>query len=765
MIANTTSATRPPAPGRSPARTTARGAASPLARAALLLLFAVPAVSPAQQERLSIDWLFSDEGKRALAMPEHRWLADGRLVLYDLRLPEAERTLVTVDPRSGRQRPLVDAEKALVAINRVLDPEEPIEELGWPDGFSPDGRYAIYERDGDVYLLNLRRAEFEAVAATTAAEEAARFSPDGRKLAFVRDNDLWFYDVGSGAERQLTFDGSDTLLNGTVSWVYWEELLNRSNRGYAWSPDSDAIAFLQSDESMVGVMHYVDFKPNLPAVRKQRHPKPGEANPRVRAGVVTLDDAETVWVDLGTYPHEYLARLQWLPDGERLAVQTLNRSQTTLDIFLTDAASGAARHLLRETNDGWVNVHDDLHFLGGDRGFLWLSERDGYAHLYLFDMDGRLVRQVTRGDWALRASGGPAGTDRAVAHIDGDRVWFTALEKDSTERHLYRVRLDGSGLERLTRADGAHQVFFSPTGEYYLDQSSALDSPPSLRVHRPDGEPVTTLVQPDVSVPERFDAQPWELLSVEARDGYPMPAMMLKPRSFDPARSYPAVLYVYGGPSAPTVVNAWSQRARSWFHQVLADSGIVVFQVDNRSAAGRSKTDANTILKDLYGRVELEDLLDGVAWLKAQPFVDAGRVGIWGWSGGGTMTLSAMTGSEEFVAGVAVAGVTDWQYYDTIYTERYMRRPRDNEAGYDSTSLVARAADLSGRLLLVHGTYDDNVHPQNAWAFSDALIDAGILFDMMIYPMRKHGISDDEAQAHLYRTMLEFWQRELDPAD
>jgi dipeptidyl-peptidase-4 len=270
---------------------------------------------------------------------------------------------------------------------------------------------------------------------------------------------------------------------------------------------------------------------------------------------------------------------------------------------------------------------------------------------------------------------------------------------------------------------------------------------------------------PATAVAERFDLLRWEMMTVKARDGFDMPAMMLKPRYFDAETKYPAVIYVYGGPSAPTVVNAWPGGGRGYFHQMLADAGVVVFYVDNRSAAGKSKIDANTILKQLYGPVELDDLLDGVAWLKAQPYIEPDKVGVWGWSGGGAMTLQSMTSSEEFAAGVAVAPVSDWHYYDTIYTERYMKRPKDNEEGYELTSNAKRAADLHGRLMLVHGTYDDNVHPQNSWSFSDQLIDTGITFDMMIYPMRKHGISDDAAQAHVYKSMLEFWQRNLDLSD
>jgi dipeptidyl-peptidase-4 len=320
-------------------------------------------------------------------------------------------------------------------------------------------------------------------------------------------------------------------------------------------------------------------------------------------------------------------------------------------------------------------------------------------------------------------------------------------------------------MARITDADGAHSIRFGPTPSYYVDSSSALDQPPSLALHNTKSDRTTVLASAGDEIQQRFDLQNWELFSIAARDGFDMPAMMLKPRFFDPEQKYPVVTYVYGGPSAPTVSNAWQGRSRGYYHQLLADSGVIVFLVDNRSAAGKSKIDANTIVKQLYGPVEMNDLLDGVAWLKSQSYVDADRVGIWGWSGGGSMTLQAMTSSGEFAAGASVAPVSDWRYYDTIYTERYMKRPEDNEEGYNASSHAQRAAELQGRLMLVHGTYDDNVHPQNSWAFSDGLIEAGITFDMMIYPMRKHGISDDAAQLHVYKSMFEFWQRNFNLGD
>ena len=690
--------------------------------------------------------MFSEEGKTAVGVSEHAWLDNGLLMLYDKRAPKSERTFESYDPASGRRRAAVNAKKAIDALNAMFEPEEPIEELGWPAAFDPDGRWAVYEKSDDIVLLNLRSSEVTAIAVSDAVEKSARFSPDGRWLAFVKDNDLYVWSVDEQTEKRLTDDGSDTLLNGTVSWVYWEELLRRVDRGYLWSPDSTSIAYLQTDDSGVGVMHYVDFEPNLPKLIKQRHPKPGEANPRVRAGVINIADARTPWIDLGSYPYEYLARIKWLPDSRRVAVQTLDRAQTALDLFVAEAATGKVIHVMRETNDGWVNVHDDLYFM--DNGnMIWLSERDGYAHLYQFDEDGVLLNQITKGNWALRPSGGTAGMDQSVAFISDDQrhIWFTSLEKASTERHLYRINIDGSEMERITFSDGTHQISFRPHGGYYLDASSALERPPSLTLHQANGK--------------------LQITGYDYCDGYPMQAMMLKPRLFDLEKKYPAVIYVYGGPSAPTVVNSWGGNARSMYHQLLAEQDVVIFYVDNRSAAGRSKTDANTILRQLYGPVEIADLLDGVEWLKTQPYIDEDRVGIWGWSGGGIMTLQAMTGSEEFAAGVAVAPVTDWHYYDTIYTERYMRRPQDNEEGYEKTSRATRASDLHGRLLLVHGTYDDNVHPQNSWSFANELIEAGITLDMMIYPMRKHSIDDDAAQLHVYKTMYEFWRRNLELGD
>lgn len=718
----------------------------------------------------TVEWAFSDAARDLTRTPTSGWLEDGSLIVLDPALPADERSFERLSWPSGRRSDLVDGGKAREALAAAAGDAVVEEGLSWPDAFDPHGASALWIVDGDLFLMEMPSAKVHRLTETAAEERAVRYAPDGKRLAFVRDNELWAVELPDGEPRRLTWDGSATLLNGTVSWVYWEEIFGREDLGYWWSPDGSAIAYLQSDESGVGEMLYLDYEPAIPLVIRQRYPKTGSANPRVRVGIVDVaGDAEqrpTTWVDLGTFPHEYIARVQWLPDGERLSVQTLDRSQTKLDLFFADPTDGSAKHIFRESDPGWVNLHDDLHFLESGEGFLWVSERDGYAHVYRYAMDGSLVGRITDGAWALRSSGsGPFWVRRAVSHVDeqGGWLYYTSLEEDPTEKHLYRIRMDGSGKERLTEPGLTHGIRFDPTGTFYIDAASALGRAPGVTVHRTDGKRVGVLAEPNIEGLAAHGFRAPERLTIATEDGFEMPATLLKPRDFKRNKRYPVIFYVYGGPSAPTVANAWNGRL-AWWEQILADAGFVVMRVDNRSATAQSKQLENLIINEGYGESELGDLLDAVDWVKAQRWADPERVGIWGWSGGGSFTLLAMTQSEAFRAGIAVAAVTDWRYYDTKWAEAFMKRPIDNPEGYEKTAHAAHAANLHGRLFLVHGTFDDNVHPQNAWRFADELIEAGILFDMMIYPKRKHGISDDEARRHLYRSMLEFWKREMGTA-
>jgi len=741
-----------------PSRLACRAAAA-LGGLSLLLVLAGPL--PAQDKRgISVEWIYSDAGEEPTRLPPFASTSGGDVLLIDTRKPKDVRTFERVTV-AGARTAAVDRAAAWSSLKALVGESAMPDSLAWPESLDRAGRRAVYTFGDDLFLLDLAASRFERLTRTAEKELAPRLSPDGRRLAFVRGHDLFVLDLASRAESRLTSDGSDGILNGALSWVYWEEVFDHADAGYWWSEDGSAIAFLRTDESAVSQASFPDFQPSVPRVLTQRYPKAGGVNPTVRLGIAEVGSGAVVWMDPEAAPHEYVVAVQWSPDNRRVAVQTENRLQTRLDLYLVDRASGKPTRVLTETDAAWVNTHD-LEFIEGGKGFLWSSERDGYTHLYRYAADGRLLNAVTKGPWSVRGPGGfttaPLG---AIAAVDEARglVYFTALEKSAVERHLYRVRLDGSGMERLSQEDGVHRPTFSQDSRSYVDAHSAHATLPSLSLRDADGGLKAALAPPRTDLLAGLDVQYPVLLTVPAEDGTPLQARILKPKGFDPARRYPVILEVYGGPGAPMVLDGWDGGL--WFNQLLLEEGYLVASIDNRSATAASRAQETSVARRLWSDGELADLVAGVRWLKAQPWVDPERVGVWGWSGGGMFTLVALTRSKEFKAGIAVAPGTDWRFYDTKFTEAYMKLPDENPEGYEHTSLLSRAKDLHGRLLLVFGTGDDNVHPQNSWAFVEQLVKAGVPFDLMAYPMRKHGIEDRPARIHLFNKMLEFWKQRL----
>lgn len=714
-----------------------------------------------EKKQITVDWIYSSEPGSITRLPSFSWREDGKGILFDTRKPATERTLELYDPANGNTSSLIDAKKAVESLIQILGKEAP-GTLTPPTSFSKAGDKALYQFNNDIFLLTLSSSSFKRITNTKEEEKNVRFSPDGNRIAYVKNNDIYMYDINAGKEKRLTTDGSETILNGTLSWVYWEEIFGRVDIAYWWSPDSKAIAYLQTDESPVSTVYYSDFEPATPRVIKQRYPKTGEPNPVVKAGVVDVADSKTKWIDLKKFPYEYIVRIVWLPDSREVSLQTLNRKQDELNLLFADRKTGAVKHVLKETDPGWINIHDDLHFIKGGKEFIWASERTGYAHLYLYSREGKLINALTSGEWAVASSGGAAYWVRSsVSAIDEKNgiVYFTGNEKSPQEKHLYSVRLDGTGFKRISSETGTHKINFSPACDYYADSYSNIKTPAVLTLHRNDGTPVRILGKYDSDRLASIELQRPEQFFIKAKDGFPLPAEIMKPKDFDPNKKYPLIVYVYGGPSAPQVKNEW--RAASYFDQVLLNQGYLVALVDNRASTAIGKKYENLLLGQMGGPVELNDLVDAVKWFKSQSYIDPERVGVWGWSGGGTYTLNAMTNSKEFKAGIAVAAVTDWRFYDTRFGEIGMKTPKDNPEGYLKTSLLNSAKNLSGRLMIVHGTYDDNVHIQNAWAFINELIKSNKIFELQVYPMRQHGISDRPARIHLYNTMLDFWRRNL----
>ncbi|NIP59950.1 MAG: prolyl oligopeptidase family serine peptidase, partial [Gemmatimonadetes bacterium] len=589
---------------------------------------------------------------------------------------------------------------------------------------------------------------FTPISGEGGLQQFAKFSPDGTRVGFVRDNDLWVVDLETREEVRLTEDGSDTVINGTFDWVYEEELGLQD--GWRWSPDGARIAFWRIDEAPVQTFRYdLTYADLYPDVESVPYPKAGQPNPRARIGVVEVDGGEITWIDTGREPDVYLARMEWAGGPDQVVIQRLNRHQNRLDILLADVETGGSRVLLTEASDTWVDVDDHFRWVGGGERFVWSSERDGFNHLYLYARDGELVRRLTEGEWVVST---PVGVDEA-----GGWVYFTGHRESPLQTSLYRVSVGGGPVERVTPEDGSHSVEMNPQATVFLDEHSRAGSPPSMSLRDGGGEVIRRLVE-NRELARKLDdlgLRKPEFFTFTTSDGVELDGAMIRPPDFDPSRRHPALLYVYGGPGTREVTDGWNGLLYLW-HQLMAERGYIVAVVDGRGSGGRGTAFKNVTYLDL-GRWESHDQVEAARYLGSLEYVDASRIGIWGSSYGAYLTLLAMMkGGDVFRAGIARAPVTHWKFYDTIYTERYMRTPRENPEGYRRSAPLNHVDGLTGTLLLFHGTGDDNVHFQNSVQMVRALQEAGKQFDFMLYPGKTHAIRGLESNLHLYRMMTDF---------
>ncbi len=664
-----------------------------------------------------------------------------------------------VDAASGETRPFHDAEPLAAALAEQLDLRaEDAASRARPASLrlSPARDRLLLDLASDLFVWSFDEETLTRLTRGPETEELARFSPDGRRLAFVRDADLYVVDA-TGDELRLTTDGGENTLNGKLDWVYQEEIYGRGNyQAHWWSPDSRRIAFLQSDERDVPRFTVVDHVPFRPPLEVYPYPKAGDPNPRVRLGVAKASGGGITWIDPGLYGHSeiLIVNVAFSPDGD-VWYQVQDRRQTFLDLHRADPDTGESERVLREESHAWVNVLGPPRFLK-DGGFLWLSERTGFQHLYRYDQEGELVRPLTDGRWEVRSLLA-VDEDAGAAYVSG--TYRSALGAD-----VLRVALEGAAPALLTEEPGSHRGSFPEDGpiEHWIATSSDLHTPTTMTLRRgDDGAAVRDLGGGDVPDLERFDVSPPELLTIETSDGVDLAAMLIRPHGFDPDRVYPAWVHVYGGPHAQQVRDGWQGSRGMWF-QYLAQQGIVVLIVDNRIASGKGVESTWPVYRN-FGEQELIDLVEAVDWLGAKPWVDAERIGLDGWSYGGYMTLYALTRSDRFRAGIAGGSVVDWRAYDSIYTERYMSTPDDNADGYERSSVLESAGDLHGDLLIIHGTMDDNVHMQNTLQMAWKLQKAGKPFEMMLYPKSRHGVTDPDLSLHLRQTMARFILKTIEP--
>jgi len=717
----------------------------------------------AQAKQLELERLFADPALSGATPRSLTMAPDGSRVTYlKGKAEDANRLdLWEYHIKAAKHRLLVDAD-SLVSGAEVLSDEEKarrermrlfasgIISYSW----AKNSDALLFPLNGDLYYYQLETQAAKKLTNTEAFETDATISPNGRYVAFIREQNLFVLEIATGKETQLTFDGGGEIKNGMAEFVAQEEMGRMT--GYWWAPDDSKIAFTRTDESGVAEVVRNEIYADEIKLFNQRYPYTGTANAKIQLGVVSLADGKVNWLPHGDNDDIYLPRVEWTKNARYLSYQWQSRDQHKLELRLVDLNNNKQKVLLTETSDTWLNLHDDLHFLHDDKGFIWASERDGYKHLYYYDFNGKLQRQLTRGDWVvdeLDAVNEKLGT-----------VYFTARKDTPLERHLYQVSLDGGDIKRLTEPNYDHALVMAKDGSSFIDSFSNVTTPNKVALRALDGTVLTWLEQNELDKTHPLTAYHAQLTAprfdtIKAEDGQTMHYRMFEPAAFEPGKKYPVIVSVYGGPHAQRVTNSWS--ARDLYLHYLVQQGYLVFQLDNRGSYNRGKAFEDPIYKKL-GVAEIADQIKGVEYLRSLPYVDAGKIAIYGHSYGGYMAIMAMfKASDYFAAGVSGAPVTDWALYDTHYTERYLGHPTDNAAGYEASAVFPYADGLKGKLLIYHGMADDNVLFTHSTKLYKQLQDKGLLFDMINYPGSKHSMFGQPVQTHLHKSITRFFDEHL----
>ncbi|MBN1340654.1 MAG: S9 family peptidase [Bacteroidales bacterium] len=604
--------------------------------------------------------------------------------------------------------------------------------------YSSESEYYIFDRaDGTLNRLSEK-----------GKQRLADFSPDGSKVAFVRKNNLFVKDIVRDHEAQLTFDGEfNKIIYGTTDWVYEEEF--GITKAFFWSHDGAQIAFYRFDESAVREFQMTTWGDLYPENYKYKYPKAGEDNSVVEIFVYHLDSGKTIKMETGEEQDIYIPRINWTHIPGKLAIQWMNRVQNELVILLADASTGQSERIYHEANKYYIDITDNLTFLKDNQSFILTSEQDGYNHLYLYNMDGTLANQITGGEWDV--------TEFIGVDEDKGLVYFTSAETSPLNRELYVIKTDGTKKKKLSEKDGSNNIRFAEKFKYYVNTFSDAKTPPYITIHTSDGKLVRVLKDNSALLDKLADYNfsPKEFFTFTTSEGVELNGWMIRPADFDPQRKYPVLMYVYGGPGSQTVRNSWG--GGDLWYQMLATKGMIIVSVDNRGTGARGEEFKKMTYLQL-GKYEIIDQIEAAKYLGSLSYVDAGKIGIWGWSYGGYMSALGITkGADVFSAAIAVAPVTNWRYYDNIYTERFMRTPQENPDGYDDNSPINHVEKMKGKFLIIHGTADDNVHVQNSVDLISALVDADKQFEMQLYPNSNHGIyTGMNTTMHLYTRLTQF---------
>jgi dipeptidyl-peptidase-4 len=734
----------------------------------LLCLLAALSAVPAHAERLTLDRIHADPALSGPGVRSLRVSPDGERVTF-LRGRtdnQFQLDLWEFNMKDKTTHRLVDSKQLVPNENLSLEEKARRERARTASlsgilsySWSPDGKQLLVPIAGDLYLVDVNKPEAARKVASGNVGDP-KISPKGRYVSYVRDQNLFVIDLTTGQERQLTTDGKDTVHNGEAEFVAQEEM--DQHTGYYWAPDDSAIAYRRYDEAQVPVARRFEIFADRTDVIDQRYPAAGAKNVDIALMIVNPATGAQKQVDLGPDKDIYLVRADWSADGKTLVYQRQSRDQKRLDLVAVDAATLAQRPLLTESSKTWVSIHDDLRFLARRNAFIWASERSGRKHLYLYDMSGKLLHPISSGEW---------GVDNILAVDEQAGKVYIASNKDAViDKQTYVLNLDGSNANkpvRLTKQDGWHEDVFARNGKIFVDTFSDPNTPPQVSIRRADGAMVEWLEHNELNASHPYanyvkDHLPTEYGTIQAHDGQTLHYSMIKPANFDASKRYPVFLFTYGGPHSQRVTRQWGNL----FNQYMAQQGFVVFVLDNRGSSRRERAFTDVIYGNL-GAHEVEDQLTGIDWLAQQSFVDPKRVGVFGWSYGGFMTLRLLeAGSDKIAMGVAVAPVTDWSLYDTHYTEQFVgATPQSDPAAYERSGVFAHLDGLKSPLLLVHGMADDNVLFTNSTRLIDTLVNRNVKFELMTYPGAKHGISSRAGQRHVYGLIESFFKKNLGGTD
>jgi dipeptidyl-peptidase 4 len=613
---------------------------------------------------------------------------------------------------------------------------------------SNDYVHFLFNKDNDLYYYNTRSGIHKRLTNSSAAEQTPRFSPNYQYVAYTREHNLYVVDVASATEKQLTQDGSEVILNGYNSWIYYEEVYDRSYSAFWWSPNSERIAFIRYDDSPVPVFTLCRADGIHGQLETAHYPKAGDLNPFIKLGVIQVQSGSTVWIGMDEKADHYLAYPCWSQDSQKLFFQWMNRAQDRLLIYAADPATGVFKAVYEEKQDSWVDFFNDLYVLENGSGFILHSDKSGWPHLYYHDLAGSLKSVLTAGEWAVKS----------ISFVDEKNglVYFLAARPASTEMQLCRVRLNGKDLRVVTPEAGNHSARVSSAGSFIVDTYSSIQQPSRMVLRSRDGKVIRSLGDANTPALAEYALGKVELLTIPTSDGVTLPAVWVLPPDMEAGKKYPVLFSVYGGPGGRDVSNSF-QRLSSHY---LAQNGIICFTVDHRGSSHFGKKGVARMHRHL-GKWEMNDYIEAVQWLRRQPFVDSTRMAITGGSYGGYVTCLALTyAADYFTHGIAEFSVTDYRLYDSIYTERYMDTPQENPSGYDSTSVMKWADRYKGLLRVTHGTMDDNVHMQNTIQLIDKLQDANKHFELMLYPNGRHGYGFTKYR-HAGEESMRFWFKHL----